>query len=116
MPVSSVIVLDKGWKCDENGRFGPAVVLRFFNPADGVVLFEFAPTLSDQPVFMKLFEDVYAVDDLNSRHLKQVKELQVRQEKELRELCDRLKLKADPYFKAISGESFKSASQVGCKS
>lgn len=112
MPVRTDLVLVKGWKAEENGRFGPAVVLRFVNPSDNVVLFEFAPTLEHQPVMTKLFEDVYAVDDINCRHLKQLSELQAKQEKELRELCDKLKLKSDPYFKAISQDSFTSANKM----
>lgn len=114
MPVLTNLTLNKGWKRDENGRFGPAVVLQFINSADGSVLFEFAPTLEHQPVFTKLFSDVFAIDDLNSRHLKQWVELQTRQEMELRKLCDDLKIKSDPYFKAIANESFRSAG-AGCK-
>lgn len=116
MPVRADLVLAKGWKAEENGRFGPAVVLRFVNPSDNAILFEFAPTLEHQPVMTKLFEDVYAIDDINCRHQRQMSELQVRQEKELRELCDKLHLKSDPYFKAISKDSFNSANKIsgGC--
>lgn len=115
MPVQCGLFLVKGWKADENGRFGPAVVMRFLNSADNTVMFEFAPTLEHQSIFTKLFEDMYAIDDINSRHLKELNLLRVKQEKELGDLCDRLKLRSDPYFKSIAGESFKSAKDVGCK-
>ena len=52
----------RGWKQEENQRFGVCLVMQFVNDADGKVMFEYAPKLDEMDLWGTLFNAVREVD------------------------------------------------------
>lgn len=62
MPVKMKIHITNGWKNEENERFGPVVVVQFYDVKTGKVLFQYAPQHSDKDYFDKLFKFLWDYD------------------------------------------------------
>lgn len=55
MGVNHRLILTKGWKAKERGRYGKCVVIQFYDEKTGKDLFDFAPKLLDIPEFEDYF-------------------------------------------------------------
>ena len=58
------VIIKDGWKKDENGRYGQAVVMKWDIP-----ITEFAPTLEDLDRMSKLIDLVRLKDEANKKEL-----------------------------------------------
>lgn len=62
MGVKLEIGFQKGWKAKINGRFGPAIVIKFVNDVTGKIMFTYAPKHKDRKVWIKLFDALEKYD------------------------------------------------------
>lgn len=65
MPVRLEIKIKKGWKEEENDRFGPALEIRFIDIKTNKILFRYAPLLSDEAKFSIMWSQLHELDRLN---------------------------------------------------
>lgn len=65
MVVKLVKRVVRGWKQEDNSRFGFCVVCQFVDDKTNKVLFEYAPTLAEKDFWGLLFNDVFDVDRLH---------------------------------------------------
>lgn len=62
MGIKKEIVITKGWKAEDNERFGPCVVILFKDEATGATLFQYAPCHEEKDWWVEMFEKLYAYD------------------------------------------------------
>jgi len=74
MPVKLKPMFKKGWKQDENQRFGNCLVVQFINTLDGRILFEYAPALEDKTTW----EDVFATLQVYTDKLELLKTIETK--------------------------------------
>lgn len=56
MPILMKMAVKKGWKAQENARFGNCIVVQFLDLKSKRVLFEYAPKLGDQDFWNLVFK------------------------------------------------------------
>jgi hypothetical protein len=92
-------VFVKGWKADENGRFGGCYVILHRDSETGKILFHQALYLKDKDEYAQYFGFLYPLDEMQKRHFYERLELQIKQDEELKTLCDNFGVDSNSYFK-----------------
>jgi len=62
MPIKKEIGFAKGWKADENDRYGFCVVVKFKDTDTGKTLFQYAPCHDEAGWWVKFFEYLLSYD------------------------------------------------------
>ena len=70
MPVYLKERVKKGWKKKENKREGPALVVILCDEKNDKEMFHYAPNLVDKAFWLKVFEDLEVLDELNKARVK----------------------------------------------
>lgn len=60
----------KGWKQEENNRFGVCLVMQFTEEKSGRILFEYAPKLIEKDLWGNMFNAVEEVDKAHKMAIK----------------------------------------------
>lgn len=69
MPIKMDFVYEKGWKENENSRFGFVLVIRFIDVATNKVMFRFAPTLKDLEDLQIFSSNLLVVDRMHKDYI-----------------------------------------------
>lgn len=78
MSILIELVFEKGWKENENNRFGYALVVQFKEKASGKILFRYAPYLKDKEFWAYCFNSIYSLDDLHKEYIDKIKSMGIR--------------------------------------
>lgn len=72
MPIKLVPRLMKGWKSEENKRFGFCLVISFVDSNTGAVLFDYAPLLTEVPIWEGIFKKLHWLDNKHKEYMREI--------------------------------------------
>jgi hypothetical protein len=61
--VKTEIIYEKGWKEEENQRYGKVLVVKFNNIQNGYTMFRYAPKLHEKEFWDKMWIELKVYDD-----------------------------------------------------